>query len=158
MSTPPTRSRVFAALVGGAATALYYATPDLIASRTARGWAKAAITAVSFAASAPDLLAARVAAREVRDEVHPAEVFRSLPARGKAALVGVAATALAGSVAGVRAGERWAFRRGQARAAAGKRWPHAGPALLYGALASTLWLAPPPPSTTDAGSEDRSPA
>ncbi|MGY1722123.1 hypothetical protein [Blastococcus sp. SYSU DS0533] len=158
MSTPPTRSRAFSALAGGATTALWYATPDLIPSRTARGWAKAAILAASLTASTPDLRAARAAVRDVRDEVRPGELLRPLPATRKAALAGIAATALAGSVAGVLAGERWAFRRGEARAAAGKRWPHAGPALLYGALASTLWLTPPPPPTTDAGSEDRPPA
>ncbi|MCF6508546.1 hypothetical protein E9549_14190 [Blastococcus sp. MG754426] len=150
MSTPPTRSGAFAALVGGAATAAWYATPDLIPSRTARGWAKAAIMVASLTASAPDLRAARVAFRDLREEVHPAEAWRALPPTSKAALAGVGSTALAASVAGVVAGERWAFRRGQARAAAGKRWPHAGPALVYGALASALWLIPPPgaPGTT----------
>ncbi|MCF6746670.1 hypothetical protein E9529_20825 [Blastococcus sp. KM273128] len=151
MSTPPTRSRAFAALVGGASTALWDATPDVITSRTARGWAKAAIMAVSLAASTPDLRAARESLREVREEVHPAEAWRALPTRNRTALAGIAVAALAASTAGVVAGERWAFRRGQARAAAGKRWPHAGPALLYGALASTVWLAPPPevPGTTE---------
>jgi hypothetical protein len=52
---------------------------------------------------------------------------------------------LAGSVSCVVAGERWAYRRGEARAAAGKRLPHTGPALLYGALAGGLWLLPDPP-------------
>lgn len=151
MSTLPSRTRPVAALLGGAATTLWYATPDLIPSRTARGWVKAAIAVASLPASVPDLRAARESLREIRADVRPAEVFRALPARSKATVVGIGAIALAGSVAGVLAGERWAFRRGQARAAAGKRWPHAGPALLYGALAGAMWLTSPPeaPGTAD---------
>ncbi|MGY1987897.1 hypothetical protein ACI792_16885 [Blastococcus sp. SYSU DS0669] len=157
MSTPPMRSRMVPALLGGATTALYYALPDLIPSRPGRVWAKAALMVASLAASAPDLRAARKAVREVREEVRPAQAFRSLPARSKAVLIGIGVSALAASTAGVVVGERWAFRRGQARAAAGKRWPHAGPALVYGALASTLRLSPPPPAT-DAASDGGPPA
>jgi hypothetical protein len=57
------------------------------------------------------------------------------------------AAVLAGSIGGVCIAERWAFRRGQARAAAGKRLPHTGPALLYGALSGGLWLLPTPSGT-----------
>ncbi len=59
MTTPrPTRTRVLAALVTGAATTAYYASPDLIRSRTARGWVKVALSAANVAASVPDLRAA----------------------------------------------------------------------------------------------------
>jgi hypothetical protein len=39
------------------------------------------------------------------------------------------------------AAERWVFRRGEARAAAGRRFAHSGPALLYGAVAAGLVIA-----------------
>ena len=55
------------------------------------------------------------------------------------------ATALAAGIGGLLTAERWIFRRGQARAASGKRLPHTGPAVAYGALSSALWLLPPPP-------------
>ncbi len=150
MISRPTPSRAVAALVTGAATALYYATPDLISSRTARGWAKAGLTAVSVAASVPDLRAAWASARErqaLDGEVLPSGAFSALPAGSKAVVLGSVAAAVACSVGGVLTAERWVFRRGQARAASGKRLPHTGPALLYGALASGLWLVPTPSDT-----------
>ncbi len=148
ITRPP--SRGVAALVTGAATALYYATPDLISSRTVRGWVKAGLTAVSVAASVPDLRAAWATARERQEldgGVDPSKTFSSLPAGSKAVVVGSVAAVLTCSVGGVLAAERWIFRRGQARAASGKRLPHTGPALLYGALASGLWLLPTPSAT-----------
>jgi hypothetical protein len=135
-------------VVTGLGTAAYYATPDVISSRTARGWVKAGLTAVVVAASVPELRATWAAtARERQDldgEPRPSEVFSSLPARSKAVALGLVAAVLAGSIGGVLMAERRAFRRGQARAAAGKRLPHTGPALLYGALAGALWLLPTP--------------
>jgi hypothetical protein len=129
---------------------MYYATPDLISSRTARGWAKGGLTAVSVAASVPDLRAAWATARERQEldgeDLH-SKSLSSLPAGSKAVVVGSVAAVLACSVGGVVTAERWVFRRGQARAASGKRLPHAGPALLYGALASGLWLLPTPSDT-----------
>ena len=146
----PTPSRAVAALVTGAATATYYATPDFIPSRTARGWVKAGLTAVSAAASVPEMRAAWTTARErqaLDGEPLPSEAFRSLPAASRAVVLGSVAAALGCSVGGLLTVERWIFRRGQARAASGKRMPHTGPALLYGALAGGLWLLPMPPDT-----------
>ena len=145
MTTGPAPYR--AALVTGVGTFVYYATPDLISSRTARGWAKAAITTVAFAASLPDLRAAWATAREGRrldGEPPPSELFRSLPTSGKAVLLGFVAVALTGTIGGVVLAERWAFRHGQVRAAAGRRLPHTAPALVYGAVAGGLWFLPPP--------------
>jgi len=150
MSSRPTFSRAAAALVTGAATAAYYATPDVIASRTACGWVKAGLTAVSVAASVPDLRAARVLARQRREldgGALPSDTVGSLPAGSRAVVLGAAAAVLACAVAGVITAERRIFRRGQARAASGKRLPHTGPALLYGALASGLWLLLTPSDT-----------
>ena len=149
MTAMPTQSRAVAAVVTGVGTAAYYATPDFISSRTTRGWAKTGLTAVAVAASVPELRATWVTAHEhERDgEVTPPEVFRSLPARSKAVVLGSLAAVLAGSIGWVLIAERWAFRHGQARAASGKRLPHTGPALLYGALASGLWLLPTPSDT-----------
>ncbi|MGY1883850.1 hypothetical protein ACI799_00925 [Blastococcus sp. SYSU DS0753] len=150
MNTRSTSSRALAALVGGAATALYYATPDFVPSRTTRGWAKAGLTAVAFAASVPDLRATRrtaPAGQEPDGAVAPTQALRSLPARSKAVIAGSVAAALAAGVGAQLTAERWIFRRGEARAAAGKRLPHTGPAVVYGALSSVLWLFPSPPDT-----------
>ncbi|MFD2091464.1 hypothetical protein [Blastococcus deserti] len=158
MITKPSRSRAVAALATGAATVMYYATPDFIPSRRARGWTKAGLVAVSVAASVPELRAAWATARErprldggldggLDGETPPSEAFGSLPARGKVVVLGFVGAVLAGSVGWVVVAERWAFRRGQARAAAGKRLPHTGPALLYGALEGGLWLLPTPSDT-----------
>lgn len=152
MITKPTSSRAVAAVATGVGTAVYYATPDVISSPTARGWAKAGLTALAVAASVPEMRDAWATARggQAPDgEPDPSEVFRSLPARSKAVAFGVGAAALAGSIGCVLIAERWVFRHGLARAASGKRLPHTGPALLYGALASGLWFLPTPtPSDT----------
>jgi hypothetical protein len=129
---------------------MYYASPDHISSRTARGWAKAGLTAVSAAASVPDLRAAWATARERQEldgEALTSKTSSSLPAGIKAVVLGSVAALLACSIGGVLTAERWIFRRGQARAASGKRLPHTGPALLYGALASGLRLLPTPSDT-----------
>lgn len=141
MSTPT--SSAAAAVMTGAVTALYYATPDLISSRTARGWVKAALTGISVAQSVPEIRSAWVT---VRREVGGAlaTAYDGLPAQGRAAVLGCGAAALGAAAGGVLAAERWAFRHGRARAAAGRRLPHTGPALLYGALAAGLRLLPPP--------------
>ncbi len=126
---------------------MYYATPDLISSRTVRGWAKAGLTALAVAAAVPELRTTWATARERQERdggTAPAEVFRSLPARSKAVVLGSGAAVLAGSIGWIVIAERWAFRHGQARAASGRRLPHTGPALLYGALAGGLWLLPTP--------------
>ncbi|MFS0704698.1 hypothetical protein AB6N23_09275 [Cellulomonas sp. 179-A 9B4 NHS] len=62
----PPRSRVLAALVTGAATTAYYASPDLIRSRTARGWVKGALAAAGVAAGIPDMRAMIAAQQEKR--------------------------------------------------------------------------------------------
>ncbi len=150
MVTTPTTSRAVAAVVSGVGTAVYYATPDFVSSRRARGWVKAGLTALTAAAAVPELRATLATARErpeVDGEPRLAEVFRSLPARSKAVAVGSMAAVLAGSIGSLLVAERWAFRHGRARAAAGKRLPHTGPALLYGALAGGLWLLPAPSDT-----------
>ncbi|MBB3675168.1 hypothetical protein [Modestobacter versicolor] len=147
MTTRPPSPRAGTVLVSGLATAAYYATPDVIASRTARAWAKTGIVAVSLVAAAPELRAAWAAARrrpEVDGEPLPSIDVRSLPAGKKAVLLGSATAALVLAVRGAVAAERSVFRRGERRAAAGKRLPHTGPALLYGALTTALWWLPAP--------------
>lgn len=143
-------TRAVAAVVTGVGAAVYYATPDFISSRAVRGWAKAGLTALTVAASAPELRATWATARERQEctaEALPSEVFRSLPASSRAVGFGFVAAVVAGSMGCVLIAERWAFRHGQARAASGKRLPHTGPALLYGALAGGLWLLPTPSDT-----------
>jgi hypothetical protein len=129
------------------ATAGYYALPDVISSRSARGWAKAGLTAVAVAASVPDLREAWATAREGWErevEADPSKNLRSQPLGTRILVLGSVAGVLTCTAGGMLIAERWVFRRGQARAASGKRLPHTGPALLYGALASALWLLPPP--------------
>ncbi|WP_104523496.1 hypothetical protein [Blastococcus atacamensis] len=145
MPTRPPSSRIRAALVTGTATALHYASPDLITDRRARGWTKVAITAVALAASVPELRAAWTGEGERRTgEPSLSEVFRSLPPARKAVALTPVVAVVAVSGGWLALVERWIFRRGQARAAAGKRFPHTGPALLYGALAGALWFVEPP--------------
>jgi len=146
MIDQPTSSRARAALITGAATAVHYALPDLVSSRTARGWVKAGLTALALAGAGPELRSAWATGREQQelDGLSPAQTFAALPAGSKALAVGSIAAVLGGSVAAVVGAERWAFRRGEARAAAGKRLPRTGPALLYGVLAGALWLLPVP--------------
>ncbi|WP_222194485.1 hypothetical protein [Modestobacter italicus] len=143
-------------LASGAATLLWYAMPDVISSRTARGWAKAGLLAGSLAVTAPELQAAWAATRAEFRAGHgdaPPLTPRSLTVGGRAAALGAAATVLALSVRGVVAAERWAFEHGQARAAAGRQLPHTVPALAYSVLTIGLWLVPAPspaPSTEHA--------
>src|SRR5688572_33393929 len=101
MVAEPKPSRTIAAVVTGAGTAVYYATPDFISSRTARGWAKAGLTALAVAASVPELRATWATARERQEpdgELPLSESFRSLPAWSQAVVVGSMAAVLAGSV------------------------------------------------------------
>ncbi len=145
MTTQLPPSRAVAAAFTGIVTAAYYATPDLLPSRRARGWAKAGLTAVALAASVPELRSARAAWEQPDpDGGSAADVLGSLPAGKKAVLAGTAAAGIAAASVLVAAGERWVFRHGQARAAAGRRLPHTGPALLYGAASAALWFLPTP--------------
>ncbi|MGJ7440009.1 hypothetical protein [Aquipuribacter sp. MA13-6] len=148
-------SRLLPALVSGAATAAYYATPDVIGSRAARGWAKTGLTVVVLATAVPESLAAladiRRARRDVADAMADAE---PVPPRGKAVAVLAGVVAVGGAIAGVVATERWIFRRGQARAAAGQSWPHTRTGLAIGAVAAGLALVPLPPAP-EASSHDR---
>lgn len=133
-------SRTARALLAGAATTAYYATPDFIASRRRRGLAKAALAAVITTTSLPDALAERP--DQAADERLRAADVMSLPASRKAALAGGAVAFLAASVALTVGAERWVYRRGEARAAAGARLPHTRAAVLYGALSTVLSLIP----------------
>ncbi|WP_309133796.1 hypothetical protein [Cellulomonas sp.] len=170
-TTRPTASRVLAALVTGVATTAYYATPDLIRSRTARGWAKAGLAAVTLAASIPDMRAAVAARRQefatdglrldgiavpdgtgldatepvarAVDENRTSDDAPAPPRDLRPALVaGVAAATVAVSAVGTVAFERWVFRRGERLAAAGRPLAHTRAALVLGALSGALSLIP----------------
>lgn len=150
MPTTPQASRVLTAVLNGAATTAYYASPDLLRSRAARGWVKAGLTAVLVAGSVPDMRRGKAAARAAQAElpeeerVDWAEAARTMPARGKVAAAAVAAALVGGSVASVVVAERWIFRRGEARRAAGVPYAHTRAALLWGAVAAGLALIPDP--------------
>ena len=132
-----------AALVAGAATTAYYAVPDLLATRRARGLAKAGCLALALVASGPEWRTALTATPEGHDgEVTSLpEELKRLPTRTKVLVAGAAVGVLVGSTV---LGERWIFRRGQARAAAGKRLPHTRAALVFGALTFGLSLVETP--------------
>jgi len=153
--TPPA-PRVLSAALGGLAATAYYATPDLIRSRAARGWAKAALTAVVVATSVPDMRrglaemrAERTAAAEdpQREQADWAGMWGAMSPGARASVVGAGATALAASVGSVVAIERAVFRRGERRRAAGVRFAHTRPALAWGVLTTVVALLPDSPST-----------
>lgn len=159
----PLAPRIRPALLTGAMTVAYYASPDVVRHRTLRGVVKTAlvggITAVSFddwkrdraAAAEAEANAAHAetdaAAQADEEQVPTAELLRRLPARKGATLAAVAGGAMAASIAVTVAAERWIHRRGQARAAAGSRLPHTLPALLWGGIAAALTLIPTPGDT-----------
>ncbi len=155
-----TSARLVAAVVAGAGTAAYYATPDLVRSRTARGWAKAGCLAVVTAAGVPDLVrgwretqeTARDAA-QVRDAAAEPEAdapatlsdaMRALSPGWRVALSAGAVAVLAASTAASVGFERAVFRRGETRRAAGVPLAHTRSGLVLGALATVLALYPDP--------------
>lgn len=164
LRTPPA-TRVLAAAVSGVTTAAHYASPDLVRSRAARGWLKAGLSAAAAAASYPEFRRARAEAEVARAERgDPAleEVLEAVPPRGRVlgAALGAAlgASALAASVAGVVVVERWLFRRGEARAAAGVRFAHTRTAVVLGVLAAAVTLLPDADDVVGSGDAVADPA
>jgi hypothetical protein len=156
MPTTPPASQVLAAAATAVATAAYYATPDVIRSRAARGWAKAGLGAVLTALYLPDLRRMQVEARARREalpeeeRVDVRQALADMQPRGKVALAGVAAGLTAGSVASVVVAERWIFRRGEARRAAGTPYAHTRAAIVLGLIGGAMTLIPDPSETPDA--------
>ncbi|MCC2333962.1 hypothetical protein [Cellulomonas wangsupingiae] len=168
MTTPKDRAR--AAVVSGLATTAYYAVPDLLHSRRARGWAKVAclvpVVAVSLPTSREEWDELRTSARDARAALAAAQdggteaaaqeggteaaaqddeaVRAGSSVRFKVAMGAAAAVALVGSTVATVAAERWVFRRGEARAAAGVRYPHTRTALVLGVLSAAVGLIPEP--------------
>ncbi len=146
-----TSARVRNAVVAGVGTAAWYATPDVVRSRTARGWVKVACLAVVVAAGVPDARRAWQESREqasvVPDRPRAAEEavsLRDLPAPARAVAVGVAVAGVGATVAVSAVTERWLFRRGEVRRAAGDAWAHTRTGLVVGALATVVGLLPDP--------------
>lgn len=144
-------ARVRNAVVAGVGTAAWYATPDVIRSRRARGWAKVACLGVVVAAGVPDARRAWQESREqpsvVPDRPRPAEEpvsLQDLPTGARAVAVGVAVAGVAATLAVSTVTERWLFRRGEARRAAGDAWAHTRAGLVLGALATVVGLLPDP--------------
>lgn len=127
-------------------TTAYYATPDVIRSRRARAAAKTALLLANVATSIPLMRAERAARPEAGsgDGLSPRSAWANLEVsgRGKAAAGVGGGAALLATTAGITALERWIFRHGEARRAAGKTLPHTGPALVYGALAALVSFVP----------------
>lgn len=155
----PLAPRVRPALLTGALAVAYYASPDIVRSRTLRGVVKTTlvtgITALSIddwrreraaEAARVDAAAETEAEPDVVDEEHvpTAELIRRIPAGKGAALAAVAGGAMAASIVVTVAAERWIHRRGETRRASGARLPHTVPALLWGGIAAALTLIPTP--------------
>lgn len=161
-----TRKRVLTAVVAGATATAYYAVPDFVPSRTARGWIKAGLLAAGAATTLPDreeraqlraswrdAMAARAARRTADGTADSTDDGTSAdgtttddsPSSVPVPVVVAAGVGLlaATTVASVAA-ERWLFRRGEARAAAGVRYPHTRTALVLGGLSLLLGLVPDP--------------
>jgi len=156
-STPMSLRHTVSTLVAGGAIAIYYATPDFISSRALRGWAKAGLGAIMLASCAPRFHPASRAIPidptehpQHTGEAHvdPAgsdsfpEAFATLSGNKKALLFGVSVGAIALSVVSFVVGEKWIFRRGQAKAASGQSLPHTRVGLIIGVLAATTALLP----------------
>lgn len=154
MTTTPPPRRIVSALVAGVAGAAYYSTPDFIASRTARGWTKASITVLHLASSVPDFVELRNELREKKalerktvqqdeagDSAAATDERLTISPRVKVAIGGVAVAALLMTAVPLVLAEKWVYRRGEARAAAGKPFAHTRPALVYGALTTAVALA-----------------
>ncbi|QCB95031.1 peptidase S9 [Cellulomonas shaoxiangyii] len=157
------RARTTTALLTGLTTAAYYAVPDVARTRAARGWLKAACVAAGAAVALPDARQAwtELQARRRRTALDGIPVAtenlaqsvldnagdgpaRSATARTVVRGAVVVAVAVAGSVAVTVAFERWVFRRGEARAAAGVRLAHTRTGLVLGALTAAGGLIPDP--------------
>lgn len=165
------RARTTTALLTGLTTAAYYAVPDVTSTRATRRWLKAACLAAGAAVALPDARQAWTELHEARRRrtageatdfdgtaldgipVATENLAQSVldnvgggPAPSAAARMvvrgAVVAVALAGSVAVTVAFERWVFRRGEARAAAGVRLAHTRTGLVLGALAAASALIP----------------
>jgi len=161
-STPMSLRHTVSTLVAGGAIATYYATPDFITSRALRGWAKAGLGAIMLASCAPPFHPqGKSTPLGIDDEttVEPAEpaepaesgslpeTFAALSGNQKALLFGASVGAIALTVVSFVVGEKWIFRRGEAKAASGQSLPHTRAGLVIGALAAATALLP----TTDRG-------
>jgi hypothetical protein len=154
--TTPSVPQVLAAAATAVATTAYYATPDVIRSRAARGWVKTGLGIALTASSLPEFRRVQEEAR-ARREVQPEEeqvdvrqALADMPAARRAALGAVGAGLMAGSVASMVVAERWIFRRGEARRAAGKPYAHTRGAVVLGVLAGAMMLVPDRAETPDA--------
>lgn len=156
MPTTPPASQILTAAATGVATAAYYATPDVIRSRAARGWVKAGLGVALTAVSLPDFRRVQEEARARREalpeeeRVDVRQALAGMQPQAKAVVAAVGAGLAVGSVASVVVAERWIFRRGEARLAAGKPLAHTRAAIVLGLLSGAMMLVPDPSETSDA--------
>jgi hypothetical protein len=142
-TTTPARAR--AAIVSGITTTAYYASPDLVRSRTARAWIKAACLGAAFAASLPDLRTLRAARDADPEPVAPTGTSDAIAPSRRVVLATTAS--VVGGLALMVATERWIFRRGEVRAAAGVPLAHTRPAVVLGLITAALAVLPEPSGT-----------
>lgn len=152
--------RLASAVSNGILTFIFYATPDFIRRRSARIAAKTAVVAAVTGVVVHDGLTREDANMPELDtdlDTMESENFAGtdtdgiagtdtddretlkLPEskRARAAFLLGGSVLLAGMIALDVAAERWIFRRGERRRAAGKRLPHTRQALWLAALVST---------------------
>ncbi|PWD50839.1 hypothetical protein C8046_09440 [Serinibacter arcticus] len=135
-------ARLRTAALTAVGTTVYYAVPDLIDRRPARAAAKTAIVAGLAAVSFDDFRRTRTEEESEGIEVLREQLGRRTP-QERLVLGGLAAATAGVSTAFLVAAEKWLYRRGERRVAEGNRWGHLRGAVVLGALAGALALAPP---------------
>ncbi|MFS0702055.1 hypothetical protein AB6N24_18960 [Cellulomonas sp. 179-A 4D5 NHS] len=108
MTTTRTAPRVLTALASGLTTTAWYATPDVLTSRTARAWVKAGLVAASVAVELPQLRA-ELASRRAAAAAAPdgrASTERSASADGSVNADGTVGADGAGGAPGTLGAER----------------------------------------------------
>lgn len=139
------RDRLAQAAMTGLATALWYALPDHVASRSARVWVKTGLAAVLVAWSIlsdqtseaargapPDQAPAGGTPPEVPSPPDSSERIRWVGIVGAVGFVGIVVSGLIGSVALTVKVERAVHRLGQRAARGGAPYPHTRNGLVLG--------------------------
>ncbi|MDP9801544.1 hypothetical protein J2S49_001620 [Arcanobacterium wilhelmae] len=132
------------AIIMGAGTTAYYALPDFVRSRVARGLLKTAIVAGLGAMNAANEPRPTDVDGDTHDDAKPAtaqvwEDFTAYDTTTKAIALSAGGAVLAGSVALTIWGEKTIYRRAVRAGDRGRKLPHTKQALVIGVLSA---LAP----------------
>lgn len=158
----PTRAAVAAG--AGAVTAVWYALPDVVRSRAARGWIKTVLTVgtaawvLAFDALESDPATAPAKGAKRAKVATKAKGAKAKGAKAKCArknaraaaeeypvALGVGAVAFLGVTTALTVAlERWLFARGERRRLGGVRWAHTRQGVALGVLGAVAALCDPP--------------